>query len=102
MDVIRPSKAINRIILLQPGSSGSLVRTVLYESPNEHKKQTRILRPLERVVRRVSRAQLDYWGTLVSRHNRSNRKKRDGWIRDSVTNLAKASQKRAKQILRVF
>ena len=102
MDVIRPSKAINRIIMLQPGPSGSLVRTVLYENPNETKKQTRILRPLERVVRRVSRAQLDYWGTLVSRHNRSNRKKRDGWIRDSVTNLAKASQKRAKQILRVF
>ena len=41
MTIIRPSKAINKIIVLQPGPSGSLVRTVLYQSRNEKKKQTR-------------------------------------------------------------
>ena len=102
MDIIRPSKAINKIIVLQPGPSGSLVRTVLYQSRNEKKKQTRSLRPLERVARRFSNAQLAYWDTLVKRHKRSNQKKRDGWMRDSATNLAKAYQSGAKRIIRVF
>ena len=93
---------IRTIILLRPGSSGALEATILYESPRKKKKDTRALQPLERVARRVANAQRAYWDTLVERHDRSNEKKRDGWARDGVTNLARATRKSAKQLVKGF
>jgi hypothetical protein len=103
MDNLRVSKAVRRIIVLRPGSSGALEPTVLYEDQRKKKKkQTRVLRPLEAVARRLVKVQRAYWDTLAERHARSNEKKRDGWARDGVTNVAKASQKGAKQLIKGF
>jgi hypothetical protein len=74
--------------------------TVLYQGPRKKKKQTRALRPFEEVARRLTKAQRDYWVTLADGHTRSNQKKRDGWARESITNLAKASGKGAKQLVK--
>jgi hypothetical protein len=102
MDNLRVSKAVRRIIMLRPGSSGALEPTILYEDQRKKKKQTRALRPLEAVARRLTKVQRAYLDTLAERHDRSNEKKRDGWARDGVTNIAKASQKGAKQLIKGF
>jgi hypothetical protein len=102
MDNLRVGKAVRRIIMLREGSSGALEPTVLYEDQRKKKKQTRALWPLEVPARRLTKAQRAYWDTLAERHDRSNEKKRDGWARDGITNIAKASQKSARQLIKGF
>jgi hypothetical protein len=98
MDKLRVSKGVRKVILLRPGSSGALEPTVLYEDQRKKKKQTRGLRPLEEVARRLTRAQRAYWDTMAERHDLSNRKKGDGWARDGVSNIIKASRKGSRQL----
>jgi hypothetical protein len=102
MDNLRVGKAVRRIIMLRPGSSGALEPTVLYQDQRKKKKQTRALRPLEEVARRFAMTQQAFWDSLAAGHVRSNQKKRDGWARDGATNIAKASQKGAKQLMKGF
>jgi hypothetical protein len=102
MDNLRVGKAVRRIIMLRPGPSGALEPTILYEDRRKKKKQTRALRPLESVARRLTRTQRAYWDTLAERYDRSNEKKRDGWARDGITNIAKASRKAARQLTKGF
>ena len=102
MDTLRVDKAIKRIIVLRPGSSGAMEPTVLYEHQSKKKKQTRPLRPLERVARQLTKAHRDYWSTMAEEHDRSNQKKRDGWARDRIGNVVKASRKGSKQLRKIF
>jgi hypothetical protein len=99
MDNLRLAK-VRRIIMLRPGSSGKLEPTILYETQRKKKKQTRALRPLEKVARHFGKAQQAYWNSLAQRHDLSNEKKRDGWARDSISNIAKATQKSTKQLIK--
>jgi|SRR5712691_1616225 len=95
---LRVDKSIRRIIMLRGGESGALQPIILYERSRKKKKQTRALRPAERVAWRIVSAQRAYWDSLAQRHDLSNRKKRDGWVRDGISNMAKATQKGAKQL----
>src|SRR5262249_16000075 len=105
MDYLRVGKPVRQVIMLCRGPTGTLEPTVLYEDQGKRKKkkkQTRVLRPLERVARRLTKAQSAYWDTLAERHDRSNQKKRDGWARDGITNVGKAIRKAGNQIRRGF
>jgi hypothetical protein len=59
-----------------------------------------MLRPFENAERRMAKAQEAYWNTYLSRHNRSNEKRRDGWLRDFIVNVARASRKGEKQMMK--
>jgi Family of unknown function (DUF6312) len=102
MDIPRVSKAIRAIIVIRPNSSGALTPTVLYENRRKKKKQMRALRPIENVTRRVTRAQRVFWNTIVEQHDRSNERKRDGWLRDGFANIVKANRKGTKQLMKIF
>jgi hypothetical protein len=102
MDNLRVGKAVRRIIRLRPGTSGVVEPIILYDGRRKKKKQTRALRPLERAARRLTKAQRAYWVTLAERHDRSNEQRRDGWARDGITNVAKAVQQGAKQLVKGF
>jgi Family of unknown function (DUF6312) len=102
MDNLRVGPAIRRIVLLRPRPSGGLEPTILYKDQRKKKKQTRGLQPVEEVARRLTKAQRAFWDSMAEGHGRSNEKKRDGWARDGVTNLAKASRKSAKQLTKMF
>jgi Family of unknown function (DUF6312) len=95
--MIRFSDAVKRVIIFRPGLSGTLTPTVLYESQNKRKKGSAGVRFFERSVRRATRAQKAYVDEYLRRHNRSNEKKRDGWMRDYFINAARASQKSNKE-----
>jgi hypothetical protein len=102
MDNLRFGNSVRKVTMLQPGPSGTLTPTVLYDDRNKKKKQTRGLRPLERAQRRFAQAQRVYWDTIVKRHKRSNAKKRDGWARDAVANMAKASEKSLRPLGKLY
>ena len=103
MDQLRLSKGVRRVVLLKAGPSGELTPTVLHGGPDKKKKkQTRALRPLEKAQRRFAKSQRTYWDNIVKRHDRSNAKKRDGWARDAVTNIVKASGKSFNQLGKII
>lgn len=98
MDAPRLSKAVRRITVFDRDATGSLRPVVLFNRRRKKKKQTRGLRPLERSMRAVADAFDVYGSTYAKRHRRSNRKRKDGWLRDMVQNVAKAGDKSRKEL----
>jgi hypothetical protein len=100
MENVRLSKTVQSVVMLQQGPSGTYTRSVIYKKPGKGKKGSRASRPFEKAERRFASAQRAYWDDYLSRHDRSNQKRRDGWARDFPVNVAKASRKSYKELNR--
>jgi len=90
-------KSVKRVVVLQKDASGATVPFVAFR---ERRKGSRRLRPLEKAVRRLNVAQGTTAGVYLESHERSNRKKRNGWFKDLRKNLAKAGRRGAKKLFR--
>jgi hypothetical protein len=87
----RPPKGVRRIVLVARDEQGVLQPTTLFEAERpKGKKGSRGIRQVEGLVRRVTRAQQAMIDTYRDRHERSNRKRRDGWLGDLIRNVFKA------------
>jgi len=98
MDMPRLSKSVKQITVLQRDPSGATTPVVVFKRRREKKKSTRLIRPIERVTRSLAEASAAATGTYLRRHKKSNRKRRDGWVRDIQNNVVKASRKALKEI----
>lgn len=96
MEIQVNNKAIRRIILLERDESGDMVPQTLWALKKSKKKVRKELRPLDRVVRKAGKAQKSFAETLMKRHKVSNKKRKNGGIRDLAKNLARASKKATK------
>lgn len=91
---------IKRITLIERTPDGFTTKT-LFEAPEEKKRKvSRGLRGMEKAERRVLEAVDTFAGELLDRHNRSTRKRKDGWLRDGQLNLMKAQRKAIKKLTR--
>lgn len=112
---MRTIRGVKRVTLLRPGASrGILVSasdadayaadqvkfTVIRPSGEiQHgamrvdigplKKERRFLRPIERRVRKMVRAEHRALGRYLMLHDRSRRRRRSGWVRDLPRNIYK-------------
>jgi hypothetical protein len=98
MEMPRLSKSVRRVVQLQYDESGNLVPTVVYKRRSRKRKASSSLRPLEKSVRKMARAQATFANTYLRKHNRSSRKRRDGWLSDFVSNCADAGKKARKPL----
>jgi hypothetical protein len=98
MDMPHVRATVRRITIFDRDATGSLRPVVVYKRRRGKKKQTKGLRPVERLVRTVADANDAMASTYRRRHRRSNRKRRDGWVRDALVNLAKAGNKGRKEL----
>lgn len=90
---LRFSDTVRRVIQLQPAATGQLAPVVLYErDAPRRKKGSRMVRPFERVVHRMAKSSHAQAAKYLARHERSNEKKRDGWVRDFNVNIIRAVQ----------
>jgi len=73
---------------------------VVYRSDAGSKKRkvSRGLRPLEKVQRRVLKAQQVFGDEMLRRHEKSSRKRRNGFLRDGGRNQAGAMSKALKKL----
>jgi Family of unknown function (DUF6312) len=113
----RLSKSVKRVVLPQhiaaalasstPGATakvgGALVAgefggVYVLKHKRKRKKLSRGSRPMEKLARRMARANIKTSDTYLSRHNRSNRKKRNGWLRDLSYNLMRSNRKGQKSL----
>jgi Family of unknown function (DUF6312) len=93
------SKSVRSIVVLTLDSSGVTVPVMIYEKPGlKKKKGSRILRPFETATRQLADASERYAQSYADRHRNSNRKKRDGWLRDLSVNMARAANKGSKRL----
>ena len=98
MDMPHVRASIRQITIFDRDSTGSLRPVVVYQRRRNKKKQTKGLKPVERLVRTIADANDAVASTYARRHRRSNRKRRDGWIRDALVNLTKAGNKGRKEL----
>jgi Family of unknown function (DUF6312) len=93
MDLPRLSKKVRRITVLERDGSGALASVVVFKRRRKGKKGSRALRPLERLAKMAVDAGDAYSSDLRSRYKKSNRKRRDGWLRDFPVNLTRSGRK---------
>lgn len=88
---------IRRITVIRTGPSG-VSAEVLFEKDSGRRKSSRLLKPAERVQRRVLKAQKAFADEALAQHEVRTRKRKDGWLRDAPTILVKANRKALKQL----
>jgi hypothetical protein len=98
MDMPRLSKSVRRVTVLQRNASGDVTPVVVFKRGRGKKKGTRLMRPLEKAARSLADASNAATSTYLKRHKKSNRKRRDGWVRDTPTNVIEAGRKALKEI----
>jgi uncharacterized protein DUF6312 len=98
MDIPRVSKSVKRVTVLRKDSSGHVAPVTVYEKDSGKKKQSRWLKFPERVTRHIADAQARSAQRYLSRHRRSNTKKKDGWVRDYPVNVMRATRKGTKAL----
>ena len=100
MTDLRFSGSVRRIVQLRrEGADGSLVPIELYRrAESGRKKGSALVRPLKRAVRRLAKAQEAAAATYLERHDRSNTKRRDGWLVNMNNNVWRASRKGGKAL----
>ena len=90
-------KSIKRITILKPKSGaapGDAAEQVVVTRKRKRKKQSKgLIRMWERLVRHGYKAKAKAAEDYSDRHERSNRKRRDGWLRDYGYNFIRASRK---------
>ena len=97
---LRLDPVVERITILKKDpQTGRLRPSAVYRNDRGKKRNSKRLRPFEKFVRRIGRAQARAASVYNERHDRSNRKKKNGWLRDLVGNMAKA-HKQAWKVLR--
>ena len=90
---LRFSDTVRRVIQLRAAANGHVAPVVLYERDAARpKKGSQMVRPLERLAHRVAKSSHAQAGKYLARHERSNLKKRDGWVRDFNVNVIRAFQ----------
>ena len=90
-------KGIKRIIIpasAQP--SGVVIK--LTGKRRKRRKQSRGFKILEKLARRSAKSHGTTYDQYLKRHKRSNRKKKDGWIKDWTKNAFNAVRKGRKRV----
>jgi hypothetical protein len=98
MEMHRLPPSIRRVTVLAMDADGAVMSRTVYEKRGQKRKVSPALRPLERAIRRVARANDAATSSYVARHERSTAKKRDGWLRDLTWNVLKAEKTGVKKL----
>lgn len=98
MDMPRLSKSVRRVTILRTDGHGSVQAETLYKKRRKKKKGTRAFKPIERLARNLASANDRVASTYFRRYKKSNRKRRDGWIRDLPQNAMRSGSKGLKKL----
>jgi hypothetical protein len=92
-------KFVKRITILKSShEQGAGGGAVVVKRKRKRKKQSKgVIKIMERIARHSARASEATADAYLTRHRRSNRKRRDGWMRDYGYNWVRASRKGAKK-----
>ena len=98
MKIARINKSVLKVVRLEKDAHGNPAPTVLYKKKAKRKRGTSGIRDVEKVVRRIAKAESSAADRYVERHERSNSKRKDGWLVDLIPNIARAETKGEKKL----
>jgi hypothetical protein len=84
---------IKRVVVIQHDAQGRTLARTLHDNGPLVKEQSRLLRPLEKRVRRLMRRRAKIAQLYLAKHQTSNVRKRNGWARNLAGNLIYAYRK---------
>jgi hypothetical protein len=87
-----------KITVVTKDPSGKVKSVVRFRQTGRKKKGTPGLRSLDNLVRRLARAEVAMEQSYLSRHDRSNEERPDGWLLDLESNLVNAARKGLKKL----
>jgi hypothetical protein len=91
MTVMKLDSIVDRItILRKDAQTGHVYVASVLKNAGGKKKNSKLLRPMEKLVRRLGKAQENSASIYRERHERSSRKKKNGWLVDMMANMRKA------------
>jgi len=93
MDLPRLNASVRRITVLNRDESGNVVPVVVYARKRKKGRQTEALKPIERLARRIAEANSAAAASYLASHEKANNRRRDGWMRDTQLNFARAGRK---------
>ncbi len=99
---IRIAKDISRITFLEAAPGGGYRTKAVYRKKRKRRKGSKGVRDWEKLVRRVAEANQTFGDEYLRRHNRSNRKKKDGWLRRLDRSISGAHRKANKKLRRIW
>ena len=91
--------SVARVAKIERSADGTITSTVLAKP--KRKRVSKRYKKADKTLRRLARAQRDASEEFLSRHERSNRKKKNGGVKKFARNAMKAARKGGKK-LRVF
>ena len=92
---LRFGKGVKSVIVLEKTPVGEIIATVLH-STKKKKKGSQLLKPAERMARKMARTNATFAEEYEKEHNKSNRKARDGWLIDLGRNTFVSARKASK------
>lgn len=93
MSELKLDSMVERITFLgKDDKTGSFYVSSVLRNDTNKKKTSKLLRPIEKFVRRLNKTQARSAVIYSQRHARSSQKKKNGWLADVVSNVRKSQK----------
>lgn len=89
---------VRRISVIHSGAEGPSVEDLYVKALKRRRKGSRLLRPVEKVQRRLLKTQKAFADEALAQHDKSARKRKDGWLWDAPVIVFKANRKALKEL----
>ncbi|MFN0141327.1 MAG: hypothetical protein ACKVQW_14720 [Pyrinomonadaceae bacterium] len=95
----RPRRGVpfKSVILLTPLEDGTAEAGIYYEKKRKRRVSKR-WRSIDKVIRRLGSAQRTAASDFLDRHDRSNKKKKNGGLRNLIKNFSRSQRKGRKKL----
>jgi hypothetical protein len=94
---IKLNSAVRRVVITGRQADGSVApEAVIVPERGSRRKTSRALSLPEQLLRRQMKATQVFASTYLAKHDRSARKRRNGWAKDLLSNVTDAAQKGRK------
>jgi len=99
---VRMTKNVEEVIVLRRDEHGRLQTRTIYRRQSKKKRGTPPVSTVGRVVRKIVSGYESAAKVYLDRHDDSNRKKSDGWVRDFSYNTYRAAKRGYRKIRRAL
>jgi hypothetical protein len=96
------TRGVEEVIVLRRDEQGRLRTRTIYRRHTKKKKGTPPVSTVGRVVRKIVSGYETAAKVYLNRHDESNRKKSDGWVRDLSYNTYRAARRGYRKIRRAL
>ena len=91
-------KGLKSAFILSQNETGGMTKTVLYREQRRKPRVSKRWRGLEKAVHRLTKVQEMMLRDYLERHERSNMRKKDGWIKELAPNVQKSLRRGLKEL----